>query len=678
MFKSVLVANRGEIACRIIRTARRLGLRAIAVYSSADAAARHVMQADAAYLIGPADPARSYLDGGKIIEIANRAQVDCIHPGYGFLAENADFAEACGEAGIVFVGPSPEAIRAMGLKDAAKALMEKAGVPVVPGYYGRQQSVAKLKSSAADIGYPVLIKAVAGGGGKGMRKVERDSDFEAALEGCRREAKGAFGDDRVLIEKFIERPRHIEIQVFADSAGNCVHLFERDCSLQRRHQKVVEEAPAPGMPEAVRAAMGAAAVAAAKAVGYCGAGTVEFIVDGAEGLREDGFWFMEMNTRLQVEHPVSEMITQTDLVEWQFRVAAGAPLPVDQAALSIGGHAVEARLYAEDPDHDFLPSTGVLRHVELPDTGAGLRIDAGVAEGDDISPYYDPMIAKVIAHGADRDTALRKLGAALDEIVVLGVRTNAAFLRDLVRHPRFVAADFDTGLIDAELGNLTATGNPVIARALAAMIWLEHLGFCDLEADRRVTNEPLSPWDLRTGWSLGHNRTDRLHLLASGHPFTADLDWHEQGVRVEVAGDGVEGSVEVADFTCTDNSLTAVVDGVELNAPVAFADDAVYLLSERVHLAVSAADLLAREDQSVAAGGLIRSPMPGRVIEIFVRPGDRVETGDRLAIVEAMKMEHTLNARSPGEVAAVHANPGDQVEEGLVVLTIAPDSPPQA
>src|SRR5205085_1035837 len=454
MFSSVLIANRGEIAVRIARTAKRLGMRVIAVYSEADAAALHVRVADEGYLIGPPPARESYLAIDRLIEAAAFAHADCMHPGYGFLSENAQFAEACAAAGIVFVGPPPSAIRAMGLMDQAKALMEKAGVPVVPGYHGELQDAKLLNEKAYQIGYPVLIKAVAGGGGKGMRRVDKHAEFDAALEGATREAQSAFGDARVLIEKYVTAPRHVEMQVFADAHGNVIHLNERDCSLQRRHQKVIEEAPAPGMTPELRAIMGRAAVEAGRAVGYVGAGTVEFIADGARGLRADGFWFMEMNTRLQVEHPVTEAITGLDLVEMQFRVASGERLPLTQGDVRIDGHAAEARLYAEDPERGFLPSTGQLAALELPG-GDGIRVDTGVETGSVVSPYYDPMIAKVIAHGSDRAQALARLATALGETVVVGPHANAAFLKAPVSHPEFRPGAFDTGFIDRHIGALT-------------------------------------------------------------------------------------------------------------------------------------------------------------------------------------------------------------------------------
>ena len=461
MFKSVLIANRGEIACRIVRTARRLGLRTVTVYSDADAGALHVRLCDEAHPIGPAPAAESYLRIDKLIAAARAARADCIHPGYGFLSENAGFAQACLDAGIAFIGPPPAAIRAMGLKSSAKALMEKAGVPVVPGYHGDRQEPKFLKEKAYEIGYPVLIKASAGGGGKGMRRVDRHAEFETALAAAQREAKSAFGDERVLIEKYVNAPRHIEMQIFADRHGNAIHLNERDCSLQRRHQKVIEEAPAPGMSAALRAAMGEAAVAAAKAVGYEGAGTVEFIADGSGGLKADRFWFMEMNTRLQVEHPVTEAVTGLDLVEWQFRIAAGEKLPFAQAQVPLSGHAVEARLYAEDPERGFLPSTGKLLALQFPQ-GQGLRIDTGVEAGSEVTPFYDPMIAKLIAHGKSRDEALDRLGAALDNTIVIGPRSNAGFLAALCRAEGFRKGDFDTGFIDRQ--SRRARRRPAAAR----------------------------------------------------------------------------------------------------------------------------------------------------------------------------------------------------------------------
>ncbi|HEU5016779.1 MAG TPA: biotin carboxylase N-terminal domain-containing protein, partial [Pseudolabrys sp.] len=501
MFASVLIANRGEIACRIIRTAKRLGMRTIAVHSDADRSALHKRLADEAIEIGPAPAAQSYLAGERIIAAAKAAGAACIHPGYGFLAENAGFAQACADAGIVFVGPPPDAIRAMGLKDRAKALMEAAGVPVVPGYHGDRQEPAFLKQKAYEIGYPVLVKAVAGGGGKGMRRVDRHADFDEALAACMREAQSAFGDARVLIEKYVTAPRHIEIQVFADRQGSAIHLNERDCSLQRRHQKVIEEAPAPGMSSELRAAIGGAAVAAARAVGYQGAGTVEFIADSAEGLKADRFWFMEMNTRLQVEHPVTEAVTGLDLVEWQFRVAAGEPLPLAQDQVRLDGHAVEARLYAEDPERGFLPSTGKLVALAF-SQAEGLRIDSGVEAGDAVTPFYDPMIAKLIAYGVTREQALDRLAGALEKTIVAGPHSNAAFLAALARADGFRRGTFDTGFIDAHLEALGAVAQGLdraaAARGALALIEREQARLAAL----RESDTPPSPWDAADGFQL--------------------------------------------------------------------------------------------------------------------------------------------------------------------------------
>src|SRR6188474_2666710 len=506
MFSSVLIANRGEIAVRIARTAKRLGMRVIAVYSEADATALHVRVADEAYLIGPPPARESYLVIDRIIEAASLAHADCIHPGYGFLSENPQFAEACAAAGIVFVGPPPSAIRAMGLKDQAKALMEKAGVPVVPGYHGELQDPKFLKEKAYQIGYPVLIKAVAGGGGKGMRRVDKHAEFDTALESAAREAQSSFGDPRVLVEKYVTAPRHIEMQVFADAHGNVIHLNERDCSLQRRHQKVIEEAPAPGMTAEMRDAMGRAATEAARAVGYRGAGTVEFIADGAKGLRHDGFWFMEMNTRLQVEHPVTEAITGLDLVELQLRVAAGEPLPLKQDDVKLIGHAVEARVYAEDPARGFLPSTGKLVALDFPNS---VRVDTGVETGAEVSPFYDPMIAKLIAHGPSREAALDQLATALEQSIVVGPRSNVAFLAALCRTRDFRAGKFDTGFIDQHLAALTAQAkgrdNAAIAYGAAKL----------LERERaKLSNGGLGPWDIADSFQLGGPRTTRLPLSA--------------------------------------------------------------------------------------------------------------------------------------------------------------------
>ncbi|HWE77943.1 MAG TPA: acetyl-CoA carboxylase biotin carboxylase subunit, partial [Pseudolabrys sp.] len=608
MFSSVLIANRGEIAVRVIRTARRLGLRTIAVYSEADVAALHVRMADEAHAIGPASAAQSYLAIGTIIAAAKQAGADCIHPGYGFLSENAGFAEACAAAGIVFVGPPPDAIRAMGLKDRAKVLMEKAGLPVVPGYHGDKQDAAFLKRKAYEIGYPVLIKAVAGGGGKGMRRVERHAEFDAALEAAQREALGAFGDAQVLIEKYVTAPRHIELQVFADAHGNAVHLNERDCSLQRRHQKVIEEAPAPGMSAGLRETMGAAAVAAAKAVGYIGAGTVEFIADGAGGLKDDGFWFMEMNTRLQVEHPVTEAVTGLDLVEWQFRIAAGETLPLRQDQVRLDGHAVEARLYAEDPERGFLPSTGRLVALSFPE-GEGLRIDSGAEAGDMVTPFYDPMVAKVIAHGGTRDTALDRLAEALEATVIAGPHSNTGFLAALARADGFRQGDFDTGFIDRNIVALGATPQGIDRAAVAA-------GARALVAreQTRNTGDGASPWDRTDGFQLSGARRLSLPVTANGEAVVAQVDYGVDGRHVSVMGDAPAE-----------------------DAAVVAAPDAIYVLRKGRQTKVTSRDLAIDQAGDAGSGGVVRAPMHGKVLAILVEAGAKVARGQRVAIIEAMK-----------------------------------------
>ncbi len=647
MFRSVLIANRGEIACRIARTAKRLGMRTIAVYSEADAGALHVRLCDEAHPIGPAAARESYLVADRLIAVAKSADAQCIHPGYGFLSENAEFAEACGRAGIVFVGPAADAIRAMGLKDRAKALMEKAGVPVVPGYHGDRQEPKFLKEKAYEIGYPVLIKAVAGGGGKGMRRVEKHAEFDAALEAAMREGRAAFGDGRVLVEKYVGAPRHIEIQVFGDRHGNVIHLNERDCSLQRRHQKVIEEAPAPGMTAKLRDAMGAAAVAAAKAVGYVGAGTVEFIADGARGLRADGFWFMEMNTRLQVEHPVTEATTGQDLVEWQFRVAAGEKLTLKQSEVAPQGHAVEARLYAEDAERGFLPSIGKLVALRFPDR-ADIRIDTGVEEGAEVTAFYDPMIAKVIAHAATRNDALDRLAAALDEIVAAGPRTNLSFLAALCRAPDFRAGRFDTGFIDRNLAALGAVPHALdkAAAATGATRLIETRS--TRIAAGTEPDAPASPWDATDAFQLGGERAVSVPVLVDG--------------RLEAARIGYRDGTHVTlDDFAADPAATVVAAG-----------GAAYVLRQGRQTIVRLVEGDALDIDRAEGDGVIRAPMHGKVLAVLVEKGEQVKKGHRLAVVEAMKMEHALTAPLDGLVAEVAVEAGQQVAEGGRIMVIAP------
>jgi len=666
MLSSVLIANRGEIAVRIIRTARSIGLRTIAVYSEEDADALHVHMADQAYCIGPAPAAESYLRIDRILDVARASGADCIHPGYGFLSERAEFAEACAAAGIVFVGPPASAIRAMGLKDAAKALMQRSGVPVVPGYHGEMQDDAFLRQKAYEIGYPLIIKAVAGGGGKGMRRVERHQDFPEALASCKREALSSFGDDRVLIERYIQAPRHIEIQVFADAHGNVVHLFERDCSLQRRHQKVIEEAPAPGITPSVRKAMGDAAVAAAKAVGYVGAGTVEFIVDASSGITENSFYFMEMNTRLQVEHPVTEAITGLDLVELQFRVANGESLPFSQDDLGEPqGHAVEARLYAEDPANGFLPQSGTLDQLAWPVQESWLRIDTGVEAGARISPYYDPMIAKVIVWGEDRRQALERMGEALRHTAVLGLRTNLGFLDNLVRFPSFIEGRFDTGLIDGNLDELLASLPQQAVDALAASLWLAVEQEREVERQARISDEGQSPWTLLRGFSLGGGRHARLHLQVNGKPGNIDIQWIGPSCILVSAE-----QTRVEEFMVDGGVFSARIQGTRISLPVHVSPGRICAQWHGQHLDIREVDLLNRDLGDSEGGAILRAPMSGKLVKLLVSEGEEVTRGSRVAVLEAMKMEHALVAGQAARVKSLGAREGDQIAEGHVVAVL--------
>ncbi len=650
MIKSLLIANRGEIACRIIATARRMGLRTIAVYSDADATARHVRLADEAHHIGPAPARESYLVADAIIAAAKASSAEAIHPGYGFLSENADFADRCAREKIVFVGPPASAIRAMGLKDAAKALMQKAGVPIVPGYFGAEQDAGHLASEAARVGYPVLIKAVAGGGGKGMRRVDDAKDFSEALASAQREAQSAFGNAHVMIERYVAAPRHIEIQVFADAHGNAVHLFERDCSLQRRHQKVIEEAPAPGMTTVMRDKMGRAAVEAAKAVGYVGAGTVEFIADSSQGLRDDGFFFMEMNTRLQVEHPVTEAITGLDLVEWQIRVASGELLPLLQDKLAIHGHAVEARLYAEDADGGFLPSTGKLVALDLPE-GEGIRVDTGVEQGDAVTPYYDPMIAKIIAHGSSRDEALDRLSQALGAAIVAGPKTNTAFLRALCDLNDFRIGAFDTGTIDRSLEVLTqrTPDAAVLQVGLASLARQEATRIAHLARDR--SDQQSDPWTVADAFGFGAPRRMPVRALVDGEPVFGE--W--------VGGFTGGGALALADGeAATGPSPKIVADGEKL-----------LVLSGGRQWAMALTNPLDVDAESGSVGdAVIKSPMHGKLIATFVKKGESVEKGQRLAVIEAMKMEHALVAPFAGSVGEINEAIGTQVAQGDRIVTV--------
>ena len=667
MFERILIANRGEIACRVARTARRMGIRTVAVYSDADAHAMHVAACDEAHRIGPSPPRESYLAGAAILAVAKATGAQAIHPGYGFLSENADFATAVAAAGIAFIGPPPAAIQAMGSKSESKTLMGRAGVKLVPGYHGRDQDDALLAREADAIGFPVLIKASAGGGGKGMRVVEQAGDFAAALAAARREAKASFGDDVVLLEKYLTEPRHIEMQVFADTHGACVHLFERDCSVQRRHQKVLEEAPAPGMTASRRAEMGAAAIAAANAIGYVGAGTVEFIVD-----RDGTFYFMEMNTRLQVEHPVTEMITGLDLVEWQLRVAAGEPLPLRQDQIGISGHAIEARIYAEDPDRGFLPSIGPIAHLRTPARSADVRIDTGVRAGDDISQYYDPMLAKLIVWGEDRPAALRRLGNALGDYQVAGVTTNVAFLRRVVAHDAFAQARLDTGLIARNHGALFPPATAPSAELLATAALGECVVLQQAVAIRSAASgDPHSPWQAVDTWWLNSDEHALVLTYAAG-----DANYL---VSVRTRGDafavGAAGRNLAATVAPQGDLLAITLDGSRTTANVVRVGDERYVYTRGGMLRLRLADPLAYAGEDVAVGGHLAAPMSGTVVSVLVKVGDLVARGAPLLILEAMKMEHTITAPTAGTVSAVHYRERDQVREGAELIGVSAAAP---
>jgi 3-methylcrotonyl-CoA carboxylase alpha subunit len=659
MFDKILIANRGEIAVRIARTAQRLGIRTVAVYSEADAGALHVAMCDEGYLIGPPPARESYLRADRVLEVANRSGAQAIHPGYGFLSENADFADACSAAGVVFIGPPASAIRAMGSKSAAKDIMAKAGVPLVPGYHGEAQDLALLAREADKIGYPVLIKASAGGGGKGMRIVQSPVQLKDAVASAKREAASSFGDDRVLLEKYLTRPRHIEMQVLADAHGNAIHLFERDCSVQRRHQKVLEEAPAPGMTAARRRQMGSSAVAAARAVGYVNAGTVEFIAD-------DGgdFYFMEMNTRLQVEHPVTEMITGLDLVEWQLRVAAGEPLPLAQEQLSIHGHAIEARIYAEDPARDFLPAAGRIAHLRVPQTSPHVRIDSGVRAGDEIGVNYDPMIAKLICWDTDRASALRRLRVALGEYQVAGLTTNISFLSTLTLHRAFAQAGsdpalLDTGLIERYRAELFPKPEPASDGTLAVAV-LSELMRIDEEALKaaRASSDPSSPWNLRDGWRLNEDNHHTFVFRDAGHEVSVTAHYRRNGLLLELPGSKLMARGE----RTADGGLVADLDGDRVGATVVRggSEFTIFVGGASHRLEVREFETVQDED----AGGRLTAPMPGNVIEVLVKEGESVAKGHALMIIEAMKMEHTILAPMAGRVAEVRFARGDQVREG--------------
>ncbi len=670
MFTKILIANRGEIACRVAASCTKLAVKTVAVYSDADAHAKHVAACDEAVHIGGSAPKDSYLQWERILDAAIATGAQAIHPGYGFLSENEAFAQACADAGLVFIGPPPSAIKAMGLKAESKQLMEKAGVPLVPGYHGADQDPALLQREADRIGYPVLIKASAGGGGKGMRAVDSAEDFSAALASCQREAVNSFGNGVVLIEKYVQRPRHIEIQVFGDTQGNIVYLFERDCSVQRRHQKVLEEAPAPGMTEAMRRQMGEAAVAAAKVVNYVGAGTVEFIVEQ----RADGsmnFFFMEMNTRLQVEHPVTEAITGLDLVEWQLRVASGEPLPLQQSDLRITGHAIEARICAENPDNNFLPATGTLHVYQKPgctsferanlsDTGVAVRVDDGVRQGDAISPFYDSMIAKLIVHGKTRAEALARMDMALSQTHIVGLNTNVQFLRHVIQSPSFVTAQLDTALIpreEAVLFKQERVGLPLAAAAVVAQT---------LADERR--QEDADPFSRRDGWSTHGIRTRRFTLEFHGEAVEAELRYLHDGALVLQVGDAVGPLVwSVGQGNAV---LELQFNGKRCTAHVYRNGEDRHVYTTQGATKIIVVDAFAHAGEAHAEGGRLTAPMPGKVVSFSVKAGDKVIKGQALAVMEAMKMEHTIAAPTDGVVAELLYAPGDQVTEGSELLKL--------
>jgi 3-methylcrotonyl-CoA carboxylase alpha subunit len=660
VFEAVLIANRGEIACRIIRTLKRLGIRAIALYSDADRDALHVAQADQAIRIGPAPAVESYLRVDAILHAAHGTGAQAIHPGYGFLAENADFARACRDAGLIFVGPSPEAIEAMGAKDRAKAVAAAADVPLVPGHHSGAQDDGSLLAAARELGFPVLLKAVAGGGGKGMRVVARPEDFTAALEGATREARAAFGDQRMLLERYLETPRHIEVQVFGDHHGNVVHLFERDCSVQRRHQKVIEETPAPGLSQQQREALGAAAVRLARAIEYASAGTIEFLMD-----QGGAFYFMEMNTRLQVEHPVTEMVTGLDLVEWQLRVAAGERLPLMQEQIARAGHAIEARLYAEDPERGFLPSTGVLTHLRLPAPGETLRVETGVRAGDRVSPFYDPMIAKIVVWGSDRAAALRRLRAAIADSEVVGPATNLDFLTRVVRHEAFAAGGVATAFVGGHAADLLAAAPPPDDEILAvAALWLlcrQRQHAADAAA---ASADPHSPWHRVDGWRLNDVAHQTLRLRVAGDVVDIDAQAAGAGWRLRIAGRELVGSAELG----ADGRIEVELGGARWHASVAAFGEQLHLFTPRGRYEVQRVDPLAIAAAEDEAGGVLTAPMPGRIVRQLIAAGDRVGRGAPLLVLEAMKMEHTIVAPGDGRIAALRYAEGDQVEEGAVLL----------
>ena len=662
MFQKILIANRGEIACRVIATARRLGVQTAAVYSEIDRQALHVALADEAYAIGPSPAAESYLRLETILDVAKRSRSDAIHPGYGFLAENAAFAQECNDAGIVFIGPSPQAIRAMGSKSAARELMERAGIGLLPGYHGEDQSDEALQSAAERIGYPVLIKPSAGGGGKGMRTVDNGEAFRDALASARREARAAFGDEHMLLERFLNDPRHVEVQVFGDQRGNIVYLFERDCSIQRRHQKVLEEAPAPGLSAELRARMGAVAVEATRAIGYVGAGTVEFLLDD-----RDEFYFMEMNTRLQVEHPVTEMITGRDLVEWQIRVAEGERLPCGQDDLTINGHAIEARLYAEDPRQDFLPSTGTLTHLRTPPATRNVRVDIGVRVGDEVSIHYDPMIAKLIVWDVDREKAVRRLRQALSDFELTGVTHNLRFLANVAKHPSYLKGDVSTGFIEwyrDELLPETTQANDELLAIASLYVLLTPLNKWTNAS--QGSGDPSSPWNTTYAWRLNEDSHHVITFINGDEDVPVSVHYRGDGYRLDLPG----SEIEVRGQMGPDNTLVADLAGKRTQATVTRSGRELTILTEGTDFRIMLDDPDVRTASRESGDGQLTAPMPGKVVSVYANPNQRVKRGDPLMVLEAMKMEHTIKAPADGTVEKVIFDVGEMVDEGAELLRI--------
>ena len=661
MFKKILIANRGEITCRIMRTAKSLGITTVAVYSAADENALHTKLADEAYFIGSAPTTDSYLCAEKIIAVAKKANAEAIHPGYGFLSENADFAELCHQNNIVFIGPSAISIRAMGSKSEAKKLMEKAGIPLIPGYHGDKQSVTLLQEAAENIGYPVLLKPAAGGGGKGMRIVWQAQEFITALESSQREALASFGDNHMLIEKYLEKPRHIEIQLFGDHHGNYVYLFERDCSIQRRHQKIIEEAPAPNISKDLRQRMGEAAIAAARAISYIGAGTVEFL------LHDNHFYFMEMNTRLQVEHPVTEMITGIDLVEWQFRIALQEKLPLTQSALHINGHAFEARIYAEDTSNDFLPSTGKLHYLKTPEENAHFRIDSGVVQGDSITPFYDPMIAKLIAWDNNREEALKRLREALNSFHIVGLKTNLDLLTTITQQKEFIQGQFDTGFITQHHQQLTIQ-KPISNKLLAlAAIFVMQEQKTTLQKQMQQSRDPYSPWHATDNWRLNLPATQTLEFLLDKTPILISIKHLPVDYQITID----INDFMISDILKIDNQISALINHEKIQATIIYLENNLYIFSLDKRYSIKLLNNDNYQHQQVHGADTktqLVSPMPGKIVALLAQVNQQVAAGDSLAIIEAMKMEHTIHAPANGVIKEWYFQVGDLVNEGIELL----------